>query len=191
MKKYLSVALTTLTLSSCLSYQQQLNTMESETISGTQKQPKQTYYKVTPNVSIIHDFNWISSLQLLVTQMLEAKVATAGSLLLIDSIRNNTNSTFRTEQVTSALHAVLKPNSTFIVVPETELKNTKKALGLSSKDSFGSRSKAIGLARIINAQYVLYNYFSGDIKLPILNMQLILVQTGEIIWSGHKLLILK
>jgi PBP1b-binding outer membrane lipoprotein LpoB len=43
----------------------------------------------------------------------------------------------------------------------------------------------VGLARIVGAQYVLYSNVQGDVKTPSLQMQLMLVQTGEIIWSGN------
>ncbi len=33
--------------------------------------------------------------------------------------------------------------------------------------------------------YVLYSDVSGDVKSPALDMQLMLVQTGEIVWSGN------
>ncbi|HFY0385014.1 TPA: penicillin-binding protein activator LpoB, partial [Escherichia coli] len=46
------------------------------------------------------------------------------------------------------------------------------------------RSKAIGIARNVGAHYVLYSSASGNVNAPTLQMQLMLVQTGEIIWSG-------
>ena len=57
-------------------------------------------------------------------------------------------------------------------------------LGLSPQDSLGTRSKAIGIARNVGAQYVLYSNATGNVNTPALQMQLMLVQTGEIIWSG-------
>ena len=60
----------------------------------------------------------------------------------------------------------------------------KQQLGLSPQDSLGSRSKAIGIARNVGAQYVLYSSATGNVNSPALQMQLMLVQTGEIIWSG-------
>ncbi|MDI5405222.1 hypothetical protein MJM25_29005, partial [Salmonella enterica subsp. enterica serovar Lubbock] len=41
--------------------------------------------------------------------------------------------------------------------------------------------KAIGIARNVGAQYVLYSSASGNVNAPALQMQLMLVQTGEII----------
>ncbi|SVX99436.1 lipoprotein YcfM [Klebsiella pneumoniae] len=60
----------------------------------------------------------------------------------------------------------------------------KQQLGLSPQDSLGTRSKAIGIARNVGAHYVLYSSASGNVNAPTLQMQLMLVQTGEIIWSG-------
>ena len=54
----------------------------------------------------------------------------------------------------------------------------------SQQDSLRTRSKAIGIARNVGAHYVLYSSASGNVNAPTLQMQLMLVQTGEIIWSG-------
>jgi uncharacterized protein (TIGR02722 family) len=185
MKKYLSVALTVLTLSSCISQLQHTDTIESGMTPDTKEQPQQSAREVVPQPPKIQPVDWLSSLQPLVNQMLEAKGVADGSLLLVDSIKNNTNGALQTAKATSALHSALGSSTTFSVVPEARLTKARKALGLSSDDIFGSRSKAIGLARIVNAQYVLYSDFSGDVKSPMLDMQLMLVQTGEIVWSGN------
>ncbi|KYI83538.1 penicillin-binding protein activator LpoB, partial [Salmonella enterica subsp. enterica serovar Typhimurium] len=44
--------------------------------------------------------------------------------------------------------------------------------------------KAIGIARNVGAQNVLYSRASGNVNAPAIQMQLMLVQTGEIIWTG-------
>lgn len=185
MKKYLSVAFAALSLSGCLSGFQPLDTVESITPPDTKEQSQQAAREVVPQPPKIQSFDWFRSLQPLVNQMLEAKGITAGSLLLVDSMKNSTNGALQTVKATSTLHTVLESNSIFSVVPEARLTSTRHALGLSLEDNFGSRSKAIGLARIVNAQYVLYSDFSGNVKSPTLDMELMLVQTGEIVWSGN------
>ncbi|NIG62951.1 MAG: penicillin-binding protein activator LpoB [Serratia symbiotica] len=185
MKKYLLVALAALTLSGCLSRLPLPNTVESVTLPDTKKQPQQSACEEVPQPPKIQQLDWLRSLQPLVNQMLEAKGVTAGSILLVDTIKNNTNGVLQTSKATSALYTALMSNSTFSVLPEARLTSARQGLGLSSEDSFSSRSKAIGLARIVNAKYLLYSVFSGDAKSPTLDMQLMLVQTGEIIWSGN------
>lgn len=185
MKKYLSVALFTLALSGCLSRLQPIDTVESVTLPNMKEQPQQPAHEVVSQPPKIQSFDYFRSLQKLVNQMLEAKGVITGSLLLVDSMKNNTNGALQTAKATSALYIALESNSTFSVVPEAQLTSARQALGLSSEDSFGSRSKAIGLARIVNAQYVLYSDFSGDVKSLTLDMQLMSAQTGEIVWSGN------
>ena len=99
--------------------------------------------------------------------MLKAQGITSGSVLLVDRIKNSTNGSLQTAKATAALQNALANNNTF------------------TEDSLTSRSKAVGLARYVGAQYVLYSNAQGDIKSPELQMQLMLVQTGEIIWSGN------
>lgn len=194
MKKYLVVALAALTLSGCLSRppepEQPPATVEPAkppvvVEPQPQPQPQPPIGVPVPQPPKIQQLDWLSSVQPLVNQMLKADGVNPGSVLLLDSVKNNTNGSLQTAKATSALHKALASNQTFSVVPEAQLATAKQTLGLSADDSLGSRSKAIGLARIVSAQYVLYSDVSGDVKSPTLDMQLMLVQTGEIVWSGN------
>ncbi|MDY0998546.1 penicillin-binding protein activator LpoB [Pantoea agglomerans] len=129
--------------------------------------------------------NWDASVQPLVAQMLQAASAEPGSVLLVDRVKNSTNGALQSEKATAAIQSALNNNGKFTLVSADQLAQAKQTLGLSPDDSLNSRSKAIGLARNVNAQYVLYSNARGDVKAPTLQMQLMLVQTGEIIWSGN------
>ncbi|MBD8146514.1 penicillin-binding protein activator LpoB [Pantoea agglomerans] len=129
--------------------------------------------------------NWDASVQPLVAQMLQAASAEPGSVLLVDRVKNSTNGALQSEKATAAIQNSLNNNGKFTLVSADQLAQAKQTLGLSPDDSLNSRSKAIGLARNVNAQYVLYSNARGDVKAPTLQMQLMLVQTGEIIWSGN------
>ncbi|QIA51168.1 penicillin-binding protein activator LpoB [Pantoea agglomerans] len=129
--------------------------------------------------------NWDASVQPLVAQMLQAASAEQGSVLLVDRVKNSTNGALQSEKATAAIQNALNNNGKFTLVSADQLAQAKQTLGLSPDDSLNSRSKAIGLARNVNAQYVLYSNARGDVKAPTLQMQLMLVQTGEIIWSGN------
>jgi len=129
--------------------------------------------------------NWDASVQPLVAKMLQAEGVTSGSVLLVDRIKNSTNGNLQSAKATTALQNSLANNGKFTLVTPQQLATAKQTLGLSAEDSLTSRSKAIGLARYVGAQYVLYSNAQGDVKSPELQMQLMLVQTGEIIWSGN------
>ncbi|MBD8182951.1 penicillin-binding protein activator LpoB [Pantoea agglomerans] len=129
--------------------------------------------------------NWDASVQPLVAQMLQAASTEPGSVLLVDRVKNSTNGALQSEKATAAIQNALNNNGKFTLVSADQLAQAKQTLGLSPDDSLNSRSKAIGLARNVNAQYVLYSNARGDVKAPTLQMQLMLVQTGEIIWSGN------
>lgn len=147
----------------------------------TSPQPGET----VPQPPKLKSINWDASVQPLVAQMLQAQGVTPGSVLLVDRIKNSTNGSLQTAKATSALQNALASNNTFTLVTPQQLTQAKQTLGLSPEDSLNSRSKAIGLARYVGAQYVLYSNAQGDVKQPELQMQLMLVQTGEIIWSGN------
>ncbi|MHA6310946.1 MULTISPECIES: penicillin-binding protein activator LpoB [Pantoea] len=138
-----------------------------------------------PQPPKLKTINWDASVQPLVAQMLSAASAEPGSVLLVDRIKNSTNGALQSEKATAAIQNALNNNGKFTLVSTEQLNQAKQTLGLSPDDSLNSRSKAIGLARNVNAQYVLYSNAQGDVKAPTLQMQLMLVQTGEIIWSGN------
>lgn len=129
-------------------------------------------------------YDWNSAVQPMVGKMLQASGATAGSVLLVDSVNNRTNGSINTGEATDVVRNALANNGKFTLVTAQQLAVAKQQLGLSPQDSLGTRSKAIGIARNVGAQYVLYSNATGAASAPALQMQLMLVQTGEIIWSG-------
>ncbi|MCU6666425.1 MAG: penicillin-binding protein activator LpoB [Leclercia sp.] len=129
-------------------------------------------------------YDWNGAMQPMVGKMLQAQGVTAGSVLLVDSVNNRTNGSLNAGEATETLRNALANNGKFTLVSAQQLGVAKQQLGLSPQDSLGSRSKAIGIARNVGAQYVLYSSATGNVNAPALQMQLMLVQTGEIIWSG-------
>jgi len=132
----------------------------------------------------VRHYDWNGAMQPMVGKMLQAQGVTAGSVLLVDSVNNRTNGSLNTGEATETLRNALANNGKFTLVSAQQLAVAKQQLGLSPQDSLGSRSKAIGIARNVGAQYVLYSSATGNVNTPALQMQLMLVQTGEIIWSG-------
>ncbi|AXW87671.1 penicillin-binding protein activator LpoB [Lonsdalea britannica] len=188
MKKYLGVLLLALIAAGCTSRQQQPEqppapVQPAEPTVPSQPLPPQSEPVPSPP-KLQSPLDWQASVSPLVDQMLKADGVTKGSLLLLDNVKNSTNGSLQTGKATSALYNALGSNPVFTLVSRQQLGVARQTLGLSSEDSLGSRSKAIGLARYVGAQYVLYSDASGDAKSPELELQLMLVQTGEIVWSG-------
>lgn len=129
-------------------------------------------------------YDWNGAVQPMVGKMLQASGANAGSVLLVDSVNNRTNGSINTGEATEVVHNALANNGKFTLITAQQLAVAKQQLGLSPQDSLGTRSKAMGIARNVGAQYVLYSNATGNSNAPSLQMQLMLVQTGEIIWSG-------
>lgn len=132
----------------------------------------------------VRHYDWNGAAQPLVGKMLQAGGVNAGSILLVDSVNNRTNGSLNAGEATTALRNALAGNGKFTLVSAQQLAVAKQQLGLSPQDSLGSRSKAMGIARNVGAQYVLYSNATGNVNAPTLQMQLMLVQTGEIVWSG-------
>ncbi|HDL6627802.1 TPA: penicillin-binding protein activator LpoB [Yersinia enterocolitica] len=188
MKRYLSVALATLVLTGCITQPPVEPTTPPVTIEPVTPPVPETpppVDNVPPPPKMEQSIDWAASVEPLVAQMVNSNDVANGSILLLDSVKNNTNGRLPTAKATSALHQVLSSNKKFVLISPQQLAVAKQTLGLSEEDSLGSRSKAIGLARYVSAQYVLYSDVSGDVKSPTIEMQLMQTQTGEIIWSGN------
>lgn len=132
-------------------------------------------------------FDWTLSFSPLVDQMVTAGGMTRSSLLLLDGVRNGTNRSLPISAATTALYNAFGTSSPFKVVPFATLTQASRTMGLSDDDSLASRGKAIGLARHVKAQYVLYTTLTEQDKTLQINMQAMLVQSGEIVWSGKGL----
>lgn len=198
--RYLSVLSVALVLSGCVLRNEQQQPAPVEPARPAPTQPEPTVPSVpeipvqpepvTPTLPVTpqpkeRHYDWNSAFQPMVAQMLKADGVKAGSVLLVDSVNNRTNGSLPASEGTQALRNALANNHTFVLVNDQQLALAKQQLGLSAQDSLGSRSKAIGIARNVGAQYVLYTSAKGNVSNPAVQMQLMLVQTGEIIWSGQ------
>ncbi|SFM92162.1 hypothetical protein SAMN05216516_101331 [Izhakiella capsodis] len=182
-----------LLLSGCIVQQQKPAPIEATQPTSTQPpvtvsqppQPAQQPLPGVPQPPKLQTFDWNGSVQPLIAQMLNADGVTPGSVLLVAGTRNNTNGSIQLASVRDSVINVLSTQHQFRLVPPEQLQAARQSLGLSSTDSLITRSKAIGIARAANAQYVLYTSVNGDAKSPTLDMLLMLVQSGEMVWSGN------
>ncbi|CNI33194.1 penicillin-binding protein activator LpoB [Yersinia pekkanenii] len=187
MKRYLFVVVAALVLTGCPSRTPVVPSTPPATIEPVIPPVIETPPPVdtVPQPPKVQSTDWAASVEPLVAKMVGSNDVATGSILLLDSVKNNTNGALQTAKATTALHQVLSSNKKFVLISPQQLAVAKQTLGLSEEDSLGSRSKAIGLARYVGAQYVLYSNVSGDVKSPTIEMQLMQAQTGEIIWSGN------
>ncbi|KAB8308535.1 penicillin-binding protein activator LpoB [Rouxiella chamberiensis] len=195
MKKYfLIVAMAALILGGCtLPNQQQTQPQQPEQPQQPQQPlppvnppvPEQPQIQPVPQPPKLASIDWTSTVEPMLAKMLKANGVQAGGVLLVDGVKNSTNGTLQTSKATDALRSALANNTTFQLVPADQLASAKQSLGLSPDDSLSSVSKAIGLANIVKAQYVLYSTVSGDVKAPTMSMRLLTAPSGEIVWSGR------
>ena len=105
-------------------------------------------------------------------------------VLLISDIRNRSGDYLINNQIDEALHQLMNKQNKFTIASRQSINQTKQALGISPDDKLVSRGKMIGLAKSMNAGYVL---FTTIYKIPTenndanLSMELISTQTGEIL----------
>ncbi|WMY94705.1 MAG: penicillin-binding protein activator LpoB [Arsenophonus sp.] len=128
--------------------------------------------------------NWIPIIMPLTNELAKVSGLKFNKVLLINPIKNNTNLSVPLVKVNDIIINLINNQNIFKLVPEYVLKNTRKILGLSEEDSLITRSKAIGLARYLQADYVLYSVISGNQENKKFEMQIMNVHTGEIFWSA-------
>ncbi|MDC9589650.1 penicillin-binding protein activator LpoB [Xenorhabdus sp. XENO-10] len=185
MKRILFVMLSAMLLASCVLPVTQQPAPITPTEPDKKPEPSVEPSEKVSQPPKIQTINWNNIVQPLVDQMVSANGLEAGKLLLVDSVKNNTNGSLRILKATDAITDAISNKQVFQIVPKSRVHVARLALGLSSEDSLGLRSKSIGLARYLNADYVLYSFVSNNHSQRNLEMQLMLVKTGEILWSGR------
>ncbi|WMY96440.1 MAG: penicillin-binding protein activator LpoB [Arsenophonus sp.] len=128
--------------------------------------------------------NWLQIIMPLTNELEKFANITFGKVLLINPIKNNTDLSIPLLQVSNIIFDLINNQNIFKLIPEYILTNARKILGLSEEDSLITRSKAIGLARYLQADYVLYSVISGNKKNKKFEIQIMNANTGEIFWSG-------
>lgn len=127
---------------------------------------------------------WEQSITPLVNQMVRSNGVNQGSTLLVNKVGNKTNSSLQTSVATGALMNTIGKTGVLNVIPAGAVSSAMSVLGMGDNDTLTLRSKAIGLARYLNAEYVLYSVVTGTRDARQMEMQLMSVSSGEIIWSG-------
>ncbi|WP_192458657.1 penicillin-binding protein activator LpoB [Musicola keenii] len=190
MKKYLGMVLMAMLIAGCSSRAPQpeqppvrIEPVRPQKPSLPPQSAESQPLPIPPKIQV-PTLDWSAAVSPMVAQMLKSDGIAKGSILMLNRVKNNTNGTLQTTAATTALYDALSSAGAFTLVSREQLAVARQSLGLSEEDSLQSRSKAVGLARYVGAQYVLYVDASGDVKSPDLSMQLMLVQTGEIVWSG-------
>lgn len=187
MKRILMVAAAVLILAGCPSYPPQQPVEQPPIVPIEPQQPEVTPPPPpdkVPTPPKQQTTDWSAAIALLVAQMAAADGVESGKVLLVDSVKNNTNGSLPVQQITANMMSAVENTHRFNVVPQDVVNAARKTLGLSQEDSLVTRSKAIGLGRYVQANYVIYSVMSGSNKERRLEMQLMEVQTGEIIWTG-------
>ena len=131
--------------------------------------------------------DWKTILAPLVAELIQTTQPDANNLLLVSDIKNNTGDYLAGNNVSAALASLLREQDLYVVLDKSFVNAGKQALGISSDDVLVSRTKVVGLARYVNANYVLFTTINSLPKSPDIQanvaLELISARTGEIIWD--------
>lgn len=109
------------------------------------------------------------------------------SILLVNIVKNNTNSNIQVSKITNLLiQHLLENTKKYKVICIEQLYYAYRELGVFPEDHINSYSFSIDIANYLRADYVLYSIVWGDSECPFLQLQLISVKTGEILQVVNK-----
>lgn len=128
--------------------------------------------------------NWQPAIEKLIGSLLATeKSESEGNVLLVGQVKNETNRQISTQTVESVLLDHLMMSDRFTLISADALHHAKQILGIAVDDNLVTRSKLVGLARYVKADYILSTVLSGTTDNPRITMQLMLTSTGELLWS--------
>lgn len=136
---------------------------------------------ITPFKSNVIDWKFII-LNTLQDVLFFNKNIESDAVLLVNMIKNDTNSDIQTSKVTNLLINYISENTKkYKVICIEKLYFIYRKLGIYPEDHINSYNFSINIANCLKADYLLYGIIHGDILHPILELRLILVKTGEIL----------
>lgn len=191
MKKMLFVVAAVFLLAGCPSMLPQQPPAPVEPVTPTEPteppKPIEPPIEVVPTPPKITSINWNAAIQPLIREMSVTDDLATGKLLVVDNVKNNSGGNIQAVNATNTIIDSVNSISSLQTVPYAQMMSARKALGLSGEDSLGLRSAAIGLARYLQADYILFSTVDGKKDNRVISMQLMSVASGEILWSGrHK-----
>ncbi|XBC43142.1 MAG: hypothetical protein U0T59_01655 [Buchnera aphidicola (Meitanaphis flavogallis)] len=111
------------------------------------------------------------------------------NLILVNEVNNNTIYEINTNKIQDIfINFFNKEISCFNVAQKSNIKKAKKNLNISSKDILINRNKALMLAKKINVNYLLYNSIYEKHKQLYMQLQIIVVNSKEIILEDNMLI---
>ncbi len=134
--------------------------------------------------------DWTASLEQVVQKMVAASGSSEVNYVLIDDITNRSKNHVDTNALTQQYKSLLDSTYRFSTVDEATLSDAKRALGIEQGDSLSSRAKSVGLSRYLKIPYVLYTSIIEKGGQSELNVQMLQVNSGEVIWSAKSPLLL-
>ncbi|UAJ65394.1 hypothetical protein KEC37_02015 [Candidatus Schneideria nysicola] len=129
--------------------------------------------------------NWENILRPLIKNLVSIEEINFNHVFLVKKIINNTNIFIPIDIVTILIINLLR-NEAVKVIEEKEIDNNAKILfNLDKEDNLESFYKEVEIAHYLNIHYILSSKIEENMNKLNISIQLILVKSGEIIWSNN------
>ncbi|MDF7671493.1 hypothetical protein PT276_09860 [Orbaceae bacterium ESL0721] len=129
--------------------------------------------------------NWETILSPYIEQLLQTSSSYEGnSVLLISDIQNRSGNYLETNSIDATLYRLIDSQNRYTALTKNEINQVKQQIGISADDKLVSRSKMIAVAKLLNADYLLFTTIYSvptDSSDAVLSLELIYTKTGEIV----------
>lgn len=131
--------------------------------------------------------NWQQLTDQVISQVLaEGNISfTNQEVLFVNNVSNQAISTMPVFVIDQLLNQRAAAITNAKVADQQAVLAAKQQLGIAANDTLLTRSKAIAIARQLNARYTLYPIVTGSEEAPVLTVQLINASTAEIIAEAN------
>ncbi|UAJ65925.1 penicillin-binding protein activator LpoB [Candidatus Schneideria nysicola] len=178
---FLLCLLTNCTIKSPINHSYPTNPIDGK----KQKNKKNILLSLNDTNNELIKINWENILRPLIKNLVSIEEINFNHVFLVKKIINNTNIFIPIDIVTILIINLLR-NEAVKVIEEKEIDNNAKILfNLDKEDNLESFYKEVEIAHYLNIHYILSSKIEENMNKLNISIQLILVKSGEIIWSNN------
>lgn len=131
--------------------------------------------------------DWRHILSPMIDELIQTSDIGENNRVLVSDVKNNSGNYVSPSQINNVLFSLMAQQDIFAPIDKSFVTQAKQTLGIPYDDALVSRSKMIGLARHLNADYLLFTTIKQTPQSPNIpgdvSMELLLTKSGEIVWQ--------
>ena len=137
----------------------------------------------TPPVKV-HRYDWEAAMKRLLAGMKKQGVDTTRGTLQVSRFCNHAGGAINRDKGHAVMLSTLGNHTQFFILTAEKMQAARHSLGLSGNDTLQTRRKALAVSRQLHADYMLYSTIRGRVSQPIMNVSIIGVSDGLMVFSS-------